>query len=389
VPDVLFVCPESISVRPAGVGIRFIELAETLQRHDLGVTTLTPDGLPVRGLRTARLTPENIRDHSSQSRVAMVQGHAANDFFAHRSPIPTIVDLYDPFIVENFQYSDSLGPKVFDDDRATLNRSLAEGDFFLCASDAQRHFYLGALVSIGKLTPGRYLADPSCRSLIDVVPFGVPQHDVAVAGSDEPRILFGGVYDWYAPEIAIDAVELLRGRWKDVTISFNRNPSDTPQSKFAAVERRASSSRVTRIHEWVAYADRLPFYASHSIALLTFPRTLETELAMRTRIFDYLAAGLPVISSSAPGTDAILENYGAGVVVRSDDPQDYANAVQQLLGNAAALEDARQGAVAWARENGWDKVAEPLVRFCREPRSLPSNAPERKSRLSRLLQGLK
>lgn len=388
-PDVLFVCPESISVRPAGVGIRFIELAETLQRHDLSVTTLTPDGLPVRGLRTAKLTPENIRDHSAQARVAMVQGHVANDFFAHRVALPTIVDLYDPFIVENFQYFESLGSTVFDNDRAALNRSLAEGDFFLCASEAQRHFYLGALVSIGRLTPAVYERDPSCRSIIDVVPFGVPQHDVAVAEPEQARILFGGVYDWYAPEIAIDAVELLRRRSPDLTITFNRTAGDAPQSKFAGVERRAAASQAIRIQDWVAYPDRIPFYAAHSIALLTFRRTLETELAMRTRIFDYLAAGLPVVSSSAPGTDAILEKYGAGIVVRSDDPEEYADAVSRLLDNSHALEEARSGALRWARSNDWDTVAKPLIRFCTNPAALPKTPMPRASRLTRLLRALR
>ena len=54
------------------------------------------------------------------------------------------------------------------------NTQLALGDFFLCASERQRDFWIGALHTAGRINPQTYAADPTLRSLIDVVPFGLP-----------------------------------------------------------------------------------------------------------------------------------------------------------------------------------------------------------------------
>src|SRR5439155_13115005 len=55
-----------------------------------------------------------------------------------------------------------------------INNQLERGDFFLCASERQRHFWLGHLAALGRLTPSMYDADPTTRSLLAVAPFGLP-----------------------------------------------------------------------------------------------------------------------------------------------------------------------------------------------------------------------
>ncbi len=62
-----------------------------------------------------------------------------------------------------------------------MNRQLAAGDFFLCASDRQRLFYLGQLATLGRINPANYEQDPHLERLLAVVPFGLdatpPVHD--------------------------------------------------------------------------------------------------------------------------------------------------------------------------------------------------------------------
>jgi len=110
---------------------------------------------------------------------------------------------------------------------------------------------------------------------------------------------------------------------------------------------------------WVPYDDRGAFYDRFGAALMTFPQSLETDLSMRTRVYDYLWAGLPIVSSSAPGTDAIVEKYGA--VVRGDDPGDYAKALVRVTRTPIDT-------TAFVEEHQWPRTLAPLVEFCREPR---------------------
>src|SRR5262245_1119417 len=159
----LLVCPEPLGHKqPAGVGIRFLEMERALRSDGHEVTLLGPG-----------TTPERFRQLTASHDVAVVQGHIANDLFAHGEQIPTVVDLYDPFIIENLHYHQSL-PQAFPHDHETLMQSLQRGDFFLCASDAQRHFYLGTLLAVGRLNPDAFERDPTLHELIAVAPFGVP-----------------------------------------------------------------------------------------------------------------------------------------------------------------------------------------------------------------------
>jgi glycosyltransferase involved in cell wall biosynthesis len=365
---VLLVCPEPLGHRqPAGVGIRFIEMAKVLTADGHHVTTLSPDD--------GGLAPEIIARATEEYDVVVVQGHAANALFAHGKPLPTVVDLYDPFIVENLHYYGERGAEVFHHDHATLISSLARGDFFLCASDAQRLFYLGLLLGVGRLSPPIFESDPHLDSLIRVAPFGVqaPRVAPAIPPAVTHDLLFGGIYDWYDPILAIDAVAIAREQIGDINLTFMQhpNPDLTPQGKAAeALEYVTKRGYKDFVHfeNWVAYDDRGEFYERFASSLLTFRQSIETDLSMRTRVFDSLWGSLPIITSSAPGTDEILARYGAGIVIEVDDAPAFARAIVGLLHNEQRLCEMREGAIRFVVDHQWSRVLEPLREFCMQPR---------------------
>jgi glycosyltransferase involved in cell wall biosynthesis len=377
---VMLVCPEPLGHgQPAGIGIRFVEIARVLREDGHAITILSPDAGEVAGCTSAYINPETLLSVSERSDVAVVQGHVANAFFLQAAAIPTVVDLYDPYIVENLHYFEERGAEVFQHDHFTLMNSLSRGDFFLCASAAQRMFYLGALLAAGRLNPAAFEHDPDLHSLIAVVPFGVPPRvaesnpeifrdpDPRRLGDsatrrlgDTTRILFGGIYDWYDPILAIEAVKLV----PDATLTFTHhpNPDLTPQGRLAeAMEHvRRNAYAHVRFEPWAPYEQRAQFFSQFDLALLTFPRSLETDLSMRTRIYDYLWCGLPIVTSPAPGTDEILERYDAGVVVAEESPRAFAEAIHNVPRNGQFDR--------FVAEHQWDRTLAPLREFCRAPR---------------------
>src|SRR5438067_10758294 len=169
----LLVCPEPLGHgHPAGVGIRFLEMAKVLLDDGHEVTLLSRDAGAVAGCRVDAVTPETLQRYTAEADVAVVQSHAGNDLFAHGRAIPTVVDLYDPFIIQNLNYYETRGAEVFTHDHATLMRLLLRGDLFLCASNAQRLFYLGAMVVVGRMNPIAFGNDPRLAALIRVGPLG-------------------------------------------------------------------------------------------------------------------------------------------------------------------------------------------------------------------------
>lgn len=373
-PNILLMCPEPLGHRqPAGVGIRFIEFARALNAAGHQVTVLSPDGGAVENCLCEVADRESIHAHTAKNDAAVVQGHIANDLFAYGKPIPTIVDLYDPYLIENLHYSRTHGEEVFIHDHATLMRSLQRGDFFLCASEAQRFFYLGLLLATSRLNPDSFERDATLSSLLAIVPFGVQApRQVPVKNLGEPAAFFGGIYDWYEPTLAIEAVRLARERFPRLTITFAGHPNAhlTPQSVAAETRRYAEKQKYdfVRFEEWVPYAERATYYDRFTFSLLTFGRSIETDLAMRTRIFDSLWAGLPVITSSARGTDEILEKYHAGIVIDDSSPRRYADAIVSLLSDEARYRQLVRGGADFTSDHQWSNLLEPLLDFCRTPR---------------------
>src|SRR5690606_9131553 len=93
-----------------------------------------------------------------------------------------------------------------------LNEQLALGDFFLCASERQRLFYLGQLAALGRVNPSTYENDPHLRGLLDIAPFGldstppIHERDVlkgvvpGIRSSDKLLLWGGGLYSWFDPK---------------------------------------------------------------------------------------------------------------------------------------------------------------------------------------------
>jgi glycosyltransferase involved in cell wall biosynthesis len=372
---ILLICPEPLGHgQPAGVGVRFLEIARVLRDDGHAITILSPDAAAIEGCKGDYIHPRALMAHSAINDAAVVQGHVGNALFLQGKELPTVVDLYDPYIVENFHYYATQGGETFVHDHVTFTRGLLRGDFYLCASEAQRLFYLGAMMAAGRLHPAVFENDPHLDTLLRIAPFGVPTpRPLAPRQLDAPAILFGGVYDWYDPQRAIDAVAIARESIPNLTLTFTRhpNPHVTPQGKLAEAMQYVGRNRYhdfVKFEPWVAYEKRGEAFDRFALALITFPRSIETDLAMRTRIYDYLWAGLPIITSSAPGTDEILERYGAGSVIHEESAEAFARELVSLLRDRARYERMSQGSQQFVGDHQWTRTLEPLREFCRAPR---------------------
>jgi hypothetical protein len=97
--------------------------------------------------------------------------------------------------------------------------------------------------------------------------------------------------------------------------------------------------------------------------------SLETRLAFRTRILDYLWAGLPMIVTTGDATSDLVADYGVGEVVGYQDETAAAQALLRLLDEPRT---ARAAGFARAREAlTWERAAAPLAAFCRSPHRAP------------------
>lgn len=83
-----------------------------------------------------------------------------------------------------------------------------------------------------------------------------------------------------------------------------------------------------------------------------------------TKLFEYMAMGLPVVASDFPLYRKIVETHGCGICVDPENPIEVANAVRMLLENPErAKQMGQRGQNAVMLHYRWDLEAEKLLKF--------------------------
>ena len=215
-----------IGERMAGTAIRAWELACALGQHaHVTVASPRPVGRSHPAVAVLEFTQdEELRVAVDAADVVLVFGFDLQryPFLAHTRAL-LVVDLYDPWIFGSLEQYDAMALAEADGQKAheinTLNQLMDVGDFFICASERQRDFWVGMLASRGRLDKAAHEHHPNQRALIDVVPFGVPEaaprapatpvlRGGAYPGIDADSLVIlwgGGTWDWFDPVGLLDA----------------------------------------------------------------------------------------------------------------------------------------------------------------------------------------
>jgi hypothetical protein len=109
-------------------------------------------------------------------------------------------------------------------------------------------------------------------------------------------------------------------------------------------------------------------YLLESDVAVTVARDLaETRLAFRTRVLDYLWAGLPSVTTEGDVLSDLVRNQRLGFVVPPGNPPALAEAITELLRRPLLRDDMAHRAQAAAQGFRWSVAVEPLKRVVREP----------------------
>ena len=400
---VLIVSHEALGASMSGPAIRYWELAHALaSEHTVTLAAPAPMTLTSDRVRLVGYDARSgaaLRAGLGECEVVLVAGYLLRHYPFLRGGPPLVVDLYDPFILENLAIH---APLPLADQQArhrldlpVLHEQLVAGDFFLCASDTQRDFWLGLLAALGRLNPQTLAADASLRQLIDVVPFGLPAQPPrrrqavlkgvvpGIAPADEVVLWGGGVWDWFDPLTAIRAVAALAPRRPNLRLFFagvrHPNPAVPPMRQVAAARQLSADLGLTGRHvffnDWVPYAARADYLLEADVGLSLHLEHIETRFAFRTRLLDYLWAGLPMVLTRGDSLGERIAAEGGARLVAPGDVDGAAEALDAVLSVPALTDRERQQqALPLTQSLQWPRVAAPLADFCRAPRRAADKA---------------
>ncbi len=386
------ICPEPVRAVTAGVGTRFLTLARVLAAAGHEVTLAVPNDpnettVSIDGVQVMHADPESLGPMADGHDWVLLHAHLGNHYLSQRDDLPVVVDLYDPFLIENLHYHHELGFEPYATDHATWRLQMARGDFFLCSSDEQRLYYLGWLSALGRVNPLTLEDDPTLERLIVELPFGTPPEPPAKPPArtgvmpdlddDAPLLYFGGIYDWYDPEVALEAVPALLEYDPRTTLIFVEHPHPelTPQAVATRVrktaEREGWLGSTVRFEPWRSYKRRFDLPQICDLAVVTHQPGIETDLSLRTRLVDLMWLGLPAVVTAGGTMARIIDEIGGGVVVPAGEADSVAAAAIELLSDDGRRQRASAAASEWAASRSWKTVAAPLLDFAAAPRRDP------------------
>lgn len=129
------------------------------------------------------------------------------------------------------------------------------------------------------------------------------------------------------------------------------------------LERRGIAARAHLIPP-VPSAEVVPYAASATIGVsIVQPASLSYRLALPNKLFQYMAAGIPVVASDFPDVRRVLEGSGAGIVVDPENPRAVAAAIRRLIDDPALARGmGAAGRLAVRDRFNWQTSAQELLR---------------------------
>jgi glycosyltransferase involved in cell wall biosynthesis len=119
--------------------------------------------------------------------------------------------------------------------------------------------------------------------------------------------------------------------------------------------------------DWVPYAERGGWLLEADAAVSTHRVHEETRYAFRTRILDYLWAGLPMVVTEGDGFADLVTARDLGIVVPEGDVTALADALEIVLEDDDVATRFRRAVPAVAAEFAWPRALAPILAFVEDP----------------------
>jgi glycosyltransferase involved in cell wall biosynthesis len=402
--QLLLISNDIVDTRMAGPGVRYWEMARALSSK-LDVALATPgSSRPGDGFATHTYVHrqwDTIEPTVLAADVLLFDGNLLAEFSQlATSGKPLILEATYPYSFETLhQFSDHPRQQQMANFHAKLEITRqvgTAGDFFFCANERQRDYWLGVLDALGRINPDTYGTDGTLYQLIDTVPFGLPSRAPSYAGpvmkgvipgiSQSDRVILwgGGLWQWLDPLSLVRAVAQLAGEYPDLRLVFpaTRHPNpliaEMPMLKqtLDLSDQLGLTGKVTFFGDWVPY-DLWPSYLLEAdIGASMHFDTLETHYAFRTRMLDYIWAGLPMVVTGGDTTSELVRSYDLGAVVPPGDEGAIATALSRLLSTPDLRQDYSQSFEKVRPRFTWETVCEPIARFCEHPHFAADRGPD-------------
>ncbi len=189
---------------------------------------------------------------------------------------------------------------------------------------------------------------------ITVAPDGVDldRFDPGAWRGGRTVVYVGQLYPWKGVDVLVRAMARLPGARARVV------------GGGEGLERLRALARDTGCAERVEFTGQVPaarvraLLAEAGVAVLPGSRTwLGGRFTSPLKLFEYMAAGVPIVAGDVPAVREVLADGETAVLVPAGDPQALAAGIQRILDDPALGRRLRAAALELVRRYGWDARA--------------------------------
>lgn len=383
----------------AGPAIRYWELAKALsQNHE--VILLVPNECDVASDQfTIVKKSSDYRKYFKQvDAIITMLVLPSMALAATMNGVKIILDAYDPMPFELFEThkESAMSFRQKEQNAVTdaFNFSFRMADCVICANENQRDLWIGLLLSLKKISPCSYDLDPSLKNKINIVPFGLsstppekhgigPKSLFKLKDTDKIVLWGGGIWNWFDPLTLIKAIALIAKKRADVHLVFMgvKAPSYSTDNELMSMP--AKTYKLTKELNlldkhvffnpgWIPYEQRTSFLMEADIGISTHFDHLETRYSFRTRLLDYIWAGLPIINTEGDSFSRLINERNIGLTVPYEDSEALAKAILYLIDTPQVAAEMKKNLEAVRQEFHWDKIIKPIEEMIACPKKTPS-----------------
>lgn len=268
-----------------------------------------------------------------------------------------ILDAIAPHWLELFSANRTVAPPVPGTFKITLKiifnyfrLVLARLFFYGISIGTQRQLDLvrGIVVQTGDidLDRGLFIVTGGCDDPIDIT--RPPKQGLTLGW-------LGGLWDWFDERPVIDSIIKLNAEGYAVDIHFYGVPENKRDRILSYVRERGACVAAFVFNNWAPYATRFDTWAHIDATIVWSEPTLENDYASRTRNFDCITLGIPVVQNRDSFWAGILEQTNSGLVV--DSVESIADAIRQYVMQPELLELHAQNIKQLGQRFSWKKIA--------------------------------
>ncbi len=216
--------------------------------------------------------------------------------------------------------------------------------------------------------------------------FGVPRGRMAVlpdgttppTGALPPRdpkartvVYAGQLYAWKGVDVLLRAMALLPEA--TLTVIGGSGTADGHDPDLARCRALAAELQIgdrVAFTGFVPHAEVRGRLAGAGVAVVPLPdRLMSRFFTSPLKVFDYMAAGVPIVASDLPALHDVLQDGENALLVPPDDPGALATAIRRLLVNPGLADRLRRTAFEGVGAFTWDARAARILEALRPPAS--------------------